>query len=66
MIEEFSHLMVSAKPKPTKGYLANLIIQLDVVNQIRLALQMDARRSQWIDENDQVKAPEFSYHDGIL
>lgn len=66
MIEEFSHLIVSVKPKPIKGYLANLTIQLDVVNQIRLALQTDARRCQWIDENDQVKAPKFSYRDGIL
>jgi len=32
MIEEFSHLTVSVKPKPTKGYLANLTIQSGVVN----------------------------------
>jgi len=61
LIEEFSYLIVSVKPKPNKGYLANLMIQPDVVNQIRIALQTNARRSQWIDENDQVKALEFSY-----
>ncbi|XP_052187706.1 uncharacterized protein LOC127798285 [Diospyros lotus] len=66
MIEEFSHLTVGVKPKPIKGYMANLTIQPDVVNQIKSALQSDTRRSQWIDENDQVKAPEFSYHGGIL
>jgi len=66
MIKEFSDLTVSVKPKPTKGYLANLTIQSDVVNQIRSALLTDARRSQWIDENDQVRAPEFNYHDSII
>ena len=66
MIEEFSRLTVSVKPIATKGYLANLTIQPDIVNQIRVALQSDARRNQWIDENDQVKAHEFSYQDGIL
>ena len=66
LIEEFSHLTVSIKPLATKGYLANLTIQPDIVNQIRAALQTDARRNQWIDENNQVKAHEFSYQDGIL
>lgn len=66
MIEEFSHLTISVKPKPVKEYLANLTIQSDVVNQIRSTFQTDTRRSQWIDKNDQVKAPKFSYHDGIL
>ena len=66
LIEEFSRLTVSVKSIATKGYLANLTIQPDIVNQIRVALQSDARRNQWIDENDQVKAPEFSYQEGIL
>ena len=66
LIKEFSHLTISAKPIPTKGYLANLMIQSDLVNQIRAALQTDIRRNQWIDENDQVKAHEFSYQNGIL
>ena len=52
MIKEFSYQTVSVKPKPIKGYLANLTIQLNIVNQIKSALQTEARRSQWIDEND--------------
>ena len=66
LIEEFSYLTVSVKPIAIKGYLANLTIQPDIVNQIRAALQTDARRNQWIDGNNQVKAQEYSYQDGIL
>jgi len=42
LIESFSHLIVDAKPKSTKGYLENLIIQLDIIAQIRTALQADS------------------------
>ena len=36
------------------------------MDQISSTLQMDSRRNQWIDKNDQVRAPNFKYHDGIL
>ena len=66
MIEAFSHLTVSAKPNLINGYLTNLTIQPDIMDQIRSTLQMDSRRNQWINENDQVKASIFKYRNGIL
>jgi len=46
MIEDFSHLTVSAKPKLINRYLASLIIQPNIMNQIRATLQIDSTRNQ--------------------
>ena len=66
IIKDFSHLTVSAKLKLINGYLTSSTIQPDIMDLIKSVLLMDSRRNEWIDENDQVRGPNFKYHDGIL
>ena len=48
MIKDFSYLMVSARPKSINRYLECLIIQPDIMDEIRSVLPIDSRRNLWI------------------
>jgi len=66
MMEAFSQLTVSVVPKESSILIAGMVVQLELMNEIREAYVDDKRMPLWLDEHGQPKKPEFEMHDGIL
>ena len=66
MLEAFSQLTVSVVPKESSVLIAGMVVQLDLVNEIRQAYVDDKQMCLWVDEHGQPKKSDFDMHDGIL
>ncbi|XP_052172183.1 uncharacterized protein LOC127788110 [Diospyros lotus] len=66
LMEAFSKLTVDAVPEKTSVYVAGLTVQSRLVEQIQQATMEDPRIKLWVDDQGQVKSPNFNLVDGIL
>ena len=66
MLEALSQLTVSAVPKESSILITGMVVQLDLVNEIREAYVDDKQICLWVDEHGQPKRSDFDMHDGIL
>ena len=66
LMEAFSQLTVDAVPVETSVYVASLVVQSRLVEQIRQAIMEDPRVKLWVDDQGQVKGLDFSLVDEIL
>ena len=57
---------MSVVPKELSILIAGMVVQLDLVNEIREAYVDDKRICLWVDEHGQPKRSDFEMHDGIL
>ncbi|XP_052172215.1 uncharacterized protein LOC127788144 [Diospyros lotus] len=66
MLEAFRQLTVSVVPKESSILIVGMVVQLDLVNEIREAYVDDKQIYLWVDEHGQPKKSDFEIHDGIL